>query len=385
MANYSFGDLKKFAKTSADAAVFLSGLSQLNTEASANETPRVRDKQNWINLRRILENDNHPIHSLPAPDRDISASVSLEDTIEPAPGTSKDKYSKLRDICSEWAVRSGSSHVMLIAHKGKIIFHEAFSDTSGKAPISMSSKIWMASITKLVTGVLLMQFVDKGILQLDEPVSSYLPEIGSASITLRQLMNHTSGLHNAGDWASDWNIALDNQVAQLLPYITSGVEYGYNRAGYALTGRIMERVTGIATPYLFDKNIFNPLGMKSAFCDNTYGGLYCTAFDLAKLGQMLLKKGRYNGFKLLSEKTFKEMLPIKLPFGDRYWGVGTSPASKYGLSGAAFGHGAASGTIFIVDPEKDLIIISARNRVGDYHAEYEKQMIEQVVSLVTDH
>jgi CubicO group peptidase (beta-lactamase class C family) len=122
--------------------------------------------------------------------------------------------------------------------------------------------------------------------------------------------------------------------------------------------------------------------MNTAYSDNTYGGLYCSTLDLAKLGQMLLNKGTYNGYKIFSQQVFEEMLPKKLAVSDRSWGIGTSPMEGNGLSETAFGHGAASGTVFIIDPINDLIIISARNKPGKSHNEFENTLIELCTELV---
>jgi len=247
--------------------------------------------------------------------------------------------------------------------------------------------MWMASITKLLTGVLMMQFVEQGLISLDAPVSEYLPElkgIANDKLTLRHLFNHTSGLEFAGEWASDWNVALENQIAQVLPLVDIGKSFAYHRVGYALAGKTIERIAGKAVPYLFQEYIFSPLGMSTAYSDNTYGGLYCSSIDLAKFGQMLLNKGTYNGYKLFSQQTFEKMLPKKLMIGDRSWGIGTSTVEGNGLSDKAFGHGAASGTVFIIDPKNDLIIISARNNPGKSHDEFESALIKLCTSLVNN-
>ena len=243
----------------------------------------------------------------------------------------------------------------------------------------------MASITKLLTGVLVMQFVDQGLIDLDDPISKYLSEFeGNYKLTVRHLFTHTSGLQFAGEWASDWNVSLENQVTHVLPLVEVGKSFAYHRVGYALAGKIIERLTGKAIPYLFQENIFSPLDMCSAYSDNTYGGLYCSSIDLAKFGQMLLNKGTYNGYKLFSQQTFEKMLPVKLNIGDREWGIGTSRMLGKGLSATAFGHGAASGSVFIIDPTHDLIIISARNKPGKSHYEFESALIELCASLVNN-
>ncbi|MFA6467414.1 MAG: serine hydrolase domain-containing protein [Bacteroidota bacterium] len=386
---YSFGSLKYFPQRDPDAAVFLAGLGELDTVNTAFDTPRIRDRQWWITLKRKLEGLDQQENPLSLPKMsEATPEAVFNDTLVQADGYDDQLIKKLRMICSAWSEKGGYPNVTTVVHKGKIIFHESFGKDDTGNPVTKDSPIWMASITKLLTGVLMMQFVDQGIIDLDEPVVRYIPELsgkGNETLTIRQLFTHTSGLHIAGEWASDWNTSLENQIAQLLPTVEIEKSFVYHRVGYALAGKVMERITGQAVPYLFQKQIFSPLGMTSAFSDNTYGGLYCSTVDLAKLGQMLLQKGMLNGTKLFSGQSFDTMLPKKLPMSDRNWGIGTTAMDGDGLSPSAFGHGAASGTVFRIDPTKELIIISARNSVGSSHAEFEKELIRCCVALVQKH
>ena len=91
---------------------------------------------------------------------------------------------------------------------------------------------------------------------------------------------------------------------------------------------------------------------------------------------MLLNRGTYNGRKFFSEDSYRQLLPTKLTGINRRWGIGTSPMEEPGLSSEAFGHAAASGAVFRVDPKHDLIIISARNKVGGNQEEFQKRLIE---------
>lgn len=387
--HFSFGSLKFFPRNSADAAIFLTGLNDMIDLENNFDTPRIRDRQWWITIKSKLEKNAFSSNP-PQPPQKVSGEthIQLNDTFLSLSDYNEEKMNDLREMCSNWAEVGKTAHVTLIVHKGKIIFHEAFGvDESGK-PVGKDAKMWMASITKLLTGVLMMQFVDQGIIELDEPVGKYLSELNdpeSNRLTVRHLFNHTNGLHFAGEWASDWNYSLENQIAHVSPSVEVGKKFSYHRAGYALSGKIMERITGRAVPYLFQDYIFFPLGMKRAYSDNTYGGLYCTANDLAKLGQMLLNKGIYNGLRLFSEQSYYEMMPKKLDIGDRSWGIGTSPKNGNGLSELAFGHDAASGTVFCIDPKSDLIIISARNKPGKMFDEFEKIFIKICTVLVENH
>lgn len=384
LERYSFGSLKYFPKHNPDAAILLAGLNEINHHYVNYDSPRIRDRQWWITLKSNLDGKNNLINPLSIPKKNDKGSFSsINDTIQVGYSYSAVQLNKIRNLCADWVEIGETPNVTLIVHKGKIIFYEAFGLEENGKPINKDSKIWMASITKLLTGILMMQFVEQGLINLDDPASKYLIEFdGNNKLTIRHLFNHTSGFDFAGEWASDWNVALENQVAQILPFVNVGKSFSYHRVGYALAGRIIERITGRAVPYLFQENIFSPLGISSAYSDNTYGGLYCTALDLAKLGQMLLNKGTYNGYDFFSQKTFEKMLPEKLNADDREWGIGTSRISGNGLSDIAFGHGTASGSVFIIDPDTDLIIISARNNPGKSHSDFENSLIKLCTDLV---
>lgn len=385
---FSFGSFKFFPMYNADAAIFLSGLNEIEDLKNNYDTPRIRDRQWWITMKNLLESDRISTNPLKHPLKLNFGKSIVNEIVFNDKGYDKESFENLREVCEQWAEKGEAAHVTMIVHKGKIIFHESFGYDEEGIRVSKDAKMWMASITKLLTGVLMIQFVDQKIIDLDAPVSFYLPELnvsGSDKLTVRHLFTHTSGLQFLGELASDWNYALENQIAHVLPTIELNQSFSYHRVGYALAGKIMERISGKAVPYLFNEYIFSPLGMRNAYSDNTYGGLYCTATDLAKLGQMLLNKGIYNGFKFFSERSFTKMLPQKLPDTDRTWGIGTSPKIGIGLSELAFGHDAASGSVFCIDPKYDLIIISVRNKTGKLHSEFEKKFIEASTALIKTH
>lgn len=380
LERFSFGDLKYFPQRSRDAAIVLAGLIEM--DSSSLDTPRIKDRQWWITLKRKMEGRDAFKNPLRLPRIDpknrmvagLPSKTSMVDS---------NKVTALRSLCREWSAKSGVPHSTIIIYKGDIIFNESFGSGNDGEQITNNTRMWMASLTKLLTGFLMMQFVDQGLVDLDDPVGTYLHEFkGNTTLTVRHLFTHSSGLHIAGEWASDWNQSLENQIAHLLPSVEVGKSFSYHRVGYAVAGKIMERLTGRAVPYLFTDYVFGPLGMTSAYSDNTYGGLYCTAGDLAVFGQMLINKGDYGGSTLISAETWKQMLPMQLPVLDRRWGIGTSPMSGIGMSNSAFGHGAASGSILRIDPENELVIISCRNTPGPYHGEYEKKLMERTADLI---
>jgi CubicO group peptidase (beta-lactamase class C family) len=383
---YSFGSMKMFPAHDPDAAVFLAGLSELDSAAIPYDTPRLRDRQWWIAFKQRLSGGRPA--TLPLPEEEDGKSPPLDEHPASTAPFTPAHLERIRAVCREWAVRTGVPHVALVAHDGRVVFHEAFNAGAGSALIDTGSTIWMASITKLLTGALMMRFVDRGLVDLDAPVARYLPELpdsATAALTVRQLFTHVTGLEAwDGEWASDWNTSLENHVAQALPMTAVGRRFSYNRAGYAVAGKVMERLAGRAVPYLFQDHLFTPLGMHSAFSDNTYGGLYCTAADLARLGQMLLNRGVYAGRRIFSGESYGRMLPAPVPGTDRRWGIGTSPMEEPGLGEGAFGHAAASGAMFRVDPEHGLLIVSARNRVGGDQEEFERRLVEACTAPFRD-
>ncbi|MCL4707378.1 beta-lactamase family protein [bacterium] len=381
---YSFGNLLFYLQTSPDAAIFLAGLAEMDTTQHGLDSPRLRDRQWWIRFKRKQEGLNaQPISSNP-PQRHARpvARELIEASNEASPYTASD-LEKIRSVCRDWARDASEPFTALLAHQGRMIFHEAFGTLPDGSPMTVDTPTWMASITKLLTGVLLMQFVDQGLLDLDAPLQRYLPEmqpLDGVKLTLRHAVTHTHGGAWHGEWGSDWNPALENFVAHGLPYFEVGKNFQYNRLGYALAGKVMERLSGRAVPYLMEECLFKPLNMQHATVDNTYGSLYATSHDLAKFAQMLLNRGSYGEYSFFSAESFDRLLPASLeainPQIQQRWGIGAAPLGGHGLSDKAFGHEAASGAIFRMDPAQELILIVGRNHAGVKYDHFASRFIE---------
>jgi CubicO group peptidase (beta-lactamase class C family) len=293
-------------------------------------------------------------------------------------GYRSEDLEEIRKVCASWAERSGEPNVTLIACNGDIIFHEAFGKNANGTPVAKTTPMWMASITKLIAGTLAMQFVDQGFVDLDAPVAKYLtelPKTGTPVLTVRDLFTHTNGFGWHGEWASDWNMTLENYLAQCLPVCHVRERHQYNRMGYAVAGKILEQLSGRSVPSLYNEYLLRPLGMSHTFVDNTYGSCQSTAFDIALLGQMLLNKGVAGGVRYFSEESFERMLPQPVvgPQGrlEPEWGIGTAWLGGNGLSRGTFGHEAASGALLRIDPELQMVLVSARDRTGPNYTEYE--------------
>ena len=132
----------------------------------------------------------------------------------------------------------------------------------------------IGSITKLWTATLVMQLVDEGRLELDTPVRTYLPEfrIGDESaaeaITVRQLLNHTSGFEGdiftdtgPGDDAIEKYLGVLHEVPQLF---APGEQFSYNNAGYCVLGRLGEVLREKPYDDCLREHLFAPLGLTHA-------------------------------------------------------------------------------------------------------------------------
>ncbi|RUQ97616.1 serine hydrolase domain-containing protein [Labedella endophytica] len=152
--------------------------------------------------------------------------------------------------------------------------------TTGDSP-PMDGEIRIASNTKMFTATIVMQLVEEGTVSLDEPVDTYLPGlitgdgIDGTVITVRQLLQHTSGLPEYADQiAADafgaqetyisprdmLDVALDRPAV-----FASGSTWEYSNTNYLALGLLIERVTERALPHQVDERIVEPLGLEHTY------------------------------------------------------------------------------------------------------------------------
>jgi CubicO group peptidase (beta-lactamase class C family) len=128
-----------------------------------------------------------------------------------------------------------------IVEDGRIVWGRdfGFANLNAKFPVTASTEFCIASLSKTMAAVILMQLREAGQLQLDEPMLKYLPDSGlSANITIREVMSHTS---------------------DGLP----GEEFLYNGARYALLSNLIEKITGEPYASVILERIVRPLRMNS--------------------------------------------------------------------------------------------------------------------------
>jgi hypothetical protein len=296
---------------------------------------------------------------------------------------------EMNALCQEWAQESGEPFDMLVAKEGLILFHGAFGENlRGKFTLEQPTEI--ASTTKLYTGLLFAQFVDQGLVGVDDYVGEHLsdfPTSGDKAITLRQCFTHTTGFYGHGSMGGVQNPWLDNSLALWLPYLKPGTKHWYNGMGYNLTGKVMEINSGKSIFHLMHEYLFSPLELEHTYLDIDLAyGINSTAFDMAVVGQMLLNKGSYGDLYFFSEETFEALLPVDLEtyypeVKGKKWGIGMTYMNRYMedktsgtrraiLSDQIVGHGSATSSILNVDLENDIVITQSRMDDGKNYPEY---------------
>lgn len=169
------------------------------------------------------------------------------------------------------------SGTILIAKDGKIIYSKAFGKANKKRNVSnlIDTPFNISSIQKSFTATLIMQLYQDGLINLDDPLSKYFPKCPfktADQITLKNLLNHTSGL---GDYRSHerYREEVENykQITDVLPLVfdippesNSNEKFKYSNTGYLLLKAIIEKVEKKKFAKVLKQRIIDPLSM-----DNT--------------------------------------------------------------------------------------------------------------------
>jgi D-alanyl-D-alanine carboxypeptidase len=146
-------------------------------------------------------------------------------------------------------------------------------DREKHLPAEANTVYRIGSITKQFTAAAVMRLVERGTVKLDDPITKYLPQYKQwSSVTVRQLLNHTSGIPSytsSPAWRQHW--AEDMTPAALIAFVEKdpmdfppGSEWRYNNTGYMLLGLLLEQVTKQPYAALMERDFFKPLGMRTA-------------------------------------------------------------------------------------------------------------------------
>ncbi|HET6214683.1 MAG TPA: serine hydrolase domain-containing protein [Micromonosporaceae bacterium] len=325
--------------------------------------------------------------------------------------------------------------VVLVAVNGTVTVHTAVGHALryGAGPVELppaqrvgmrpDSIFDLASITKVYTAILVLQQVERGLIDLARPVIEYLPGFdgpGKAAITVPMLLAHTSGLP-VGPKVTGLPGPTERRAAVLATPLVAGAVPGtvfrYSSTGLMVLGQLVESVTGqpldqalrtgITGPLGLSTTGFNPLTwlpsadranrlvatdartsrglLRGVVHDDVanimggiagHAGIFSTAADVAVIGQLLLNGGAYGGKRILGAATVRRMLvnanpglpAVDTERPDRTsthgWGVELDQPWFMGrlASPRTFGHTGFTGTSLLVDPGRRLVLVLLTNR-----------------------
>ena len=244
-------------------------------------------------------------------------------------------------------------------------------DSTGR-PVSAHTPFVIGSLSKSLTALAVMRLVDAGRVDLDAPVATYLPGFRTAAadaapITIRQLLQHTSGLSPA---AADLSSPLTtltgfvHDLASIAPIAAPGVTYAYANVNYVVLGAVIEAVTGESYPDAMQALVFDPLAMHQTTADldraqalglgdahrlwfglalartplfradlAPAGFIVSTAEDMAHPIEMLLAGGAYDGRPFLSATSAAAMTTgaVRQPIGTGRYAMGWVDDTHEGL------------------------------------------------------
>jgi CubicO group peptidase (beta-lactamase class C family) len=174
--------------------------------------------------------------------------------------------------------RNELSGNIFVAADGKIVYKHSFgyADVANKILNSDSSVFILASLSKPFTAIAILQLKENGKLKLDDAVTKYLPDFPYNTVTIRQLLSHTSGLTDLqifeGPYRADTNKIFSN--ADIIPAIRAdknaliaqpGEKYSYSNTGFGILVLIVEKITGMLFQDYLRKRIFAPAKMNHTY------------------------------------------------------------------------------------------------------------------------
>jgi CubicO group peptidase (beta-lactamase class C family) len=181
-------------------------------------------------------------------------------------------------LFAAWDKPDSPGCALAVIKDGRIIYKRGYgmAHLEHNSPITSTTIFDTGSVSKQFTAMSMLLLAEQGKISLDDDIRKYLPEMPQyeATITIRHLINHTSGLRDyltlvaLSGGGRDEDFYVDGEVVDLLARqkqlnFKPGDQWLYSNSGYFLLSQIMKRASGKTLRQFADENIFEPLGMKN--------------------------------------------------------------------------------------------------------------------------
>jgi len=266
---------------------------------------------------------------------------------------------------------------VLVARHGELVYERyyGYADVKSQKPVTRDTYFRAASVTKFISGIGAMGLVEDGLLDLDADIGKMLgmdirnPRFPDTTVTLRQLMTHTSGVDDTAGYSKTggtlWEF-LQKNPRRYFSAREPGKTFVYSNFGAGIVGALMEAASGQSVNAYMTERVFGPMGIDAAYsasllaspqdvstqyvgknvdmsaqravanlyedtCDpnrhfrTTIGGLWIRPRDMLDLVSLMCMGGERNGVRLLAPGTVAHMIGPQS-------GVGSVPGkTSYGL------------------------------------------------------
>lgn len=234
----------------------------------------------------------------------------------------------------------------MLSRNGRVVYSQAFGNQT------VDSVLPIASSSKMPSMLAIMTLVDQGLVNLDTPIGSYLQGYATvptdkSAITLRMLMNHTSGLPQP-TCLNDDAITLRQCTQQILnaPLLFApGTQFSYGGGSMHVAGGVAESVTGQGWNQFFAERVATPLGLTRFTYGTTTnpriaGGVSSDVGDYSRILQTFIANGVYNNTRIISSRSYFEMITDQ----KRDLPIASTPVNNNDLPGYSYGwwHSSAS-------------------------------------------
>jgi CubicO group peptidase (beta-lactamase class C family) len=216
----------------------------------------------------------------------------------------------------------GNNAVAMIWKGDTLVYKKELGDYNTK----MAMPAAIASCSKWLTAVLVMQFIEEGKLSLDDKIGRWLPEFdryGKSYITIRNCLSHMTGIEDNSKklFQKKKFESLEEEVNSYAAReirANPSTDFWYGPVGLNIAGRVLEVLSKKRFDVLIKQRLFNPMGMrKTSFTTmdggpvNPSGGAYSTPDDYMRFLVMLLNKGKANGKQILSEESVNTLMQVQ--------------------------------------------------------------------------
>jgi CubicO group peptidase (beta-lactamase class C family) len=200
-----------------------------------------------------------------------------------APAAAQSEAERIDALVSKYHEMRLFNGAVLVAEDGRAIYKRGYGDAVMEfdVPNTAATKFRIGSVTKQFTAAIVLQLVEEGAIDLQAPITAYLPDYPAAQgerVTIHQLLTHTSGIpsYTALPGFMDGPVrdpfepadSLLSLVSSLALEFEPGSRWSYNNSGYHILGVIIEEVTGKPYDRVLRERILDPLGLDDTGYDH---------------------------------------------------------------------------------------------------------------------